>query len=96
MSRPKPPEDPRELMNQALRLISKDLDYIEEAGSARKLEADEALCLVRYSDALLKFVKDEEEQEVAEKRKLSKMSTAELAAKAEELAQAARAKSAKT
>lgn len=92
MARPKPPEDPRELMNQALRLISKDLDFIEQAGENRKLEADEALCLVRYSDSLLKFVKDEEEQDAAEKRKLSKMSTAELAAKAEELAAAARAK----
>lgn len=92
MSYKKQPQDPRELMQQALHLIAKDLDYIETAGKERKLEADEALCLVRYSDSLLKFVKDEDEQEAQEKRKLAKMSTAELVSKAEELAKAAKAK----
>jgi len=95
MSYKKQPADPRELMQQALHLMAKDLDYIEEAGKSRKLEADEALCLVRYSDSLLKFVKDEDEQEAQEKKRLAKMSTAELAAKAEELAKAAREKSGK-
>lgn len=95
MSRPKPPEDPRELMNQALRLISKDLDFIEQLGQDKKLDGDAALCLVRYSDALLKFVNKEEEDQEAEKRKTAKMSTAELVARAEEFAAAARAKAPK-
>lgn len=92
MARPKPPEDPRELMNQALRLISRELDFLETVGESRKLESDEALSLVRYSDSLLKFVKDEEKQESDVKRKLSKMTTAELALEAAELAAAAKAK----
>lgn len=92
MSRPKPPEDPQDLLNQALRLISKDLDYIEEMGLEKKLDGDAALCLVRYSDSLLKFVKKGEEDDAAEKRKTSKMSTAELVQRAEEFAAAARAK----
>jgi hypothetical protein len=96
MSRPKRPEDPRELMAQALRLISRDLDYIEELGKSAKLGPNEAACLVRYSDSLLKYLRDEEEQEADEKRRLSKMSTAELAAKAEELARAAKEKQQKT
>lgn len=95
MSRPKPPEDPREMLQQTLRLMAKDLDFIQDLGQDKKLEGDAALCLVRYGDYLLKCVKDEEEQEAAEKRKLSKMSTAELATKAEELAAAARAKAQK-
>ncbi len=96
MSRPKPPIDPRELLAQTLRTISMDLDYIEEAGKTRKLDSDEASCLVRYNDALLKHVKTDEEDEATERKKLAKMSTAELAAKADELAKAAREKSAKT
>jgi len=96
MSRPKPPIDPRELLEQSLRLISQELDFLEEASKQRKLENDEAASLVKYSDALLKHLHKNSEEEVEEKRKLSKMSTAELAAKAEELAQAARVKSAKT
>jgi len=95
MSWKKKPEDPRDLMAQALRLMAKDLDFIEEAGKARKLEADEALCLVRYSDSLLKFVKDDDGQDAQEKKRLAKMSTAELVAKAEELTKAAREKAQK-
>lgn len=86
MSRPKPKIDPRELMEQALQLISAELDQIQESSKAGKLDPDNTTALVRYSDSLLKYVKDGIVQEEEEKRRLGKMSTAELAALAEEFA----------
>ena len=90
MSRPKPKIDPRELMEQALQLISAELDQIQTASKAGKLDPDNTTALVRYSDSLLKYVKDGVVQEEDEKRRLSKMSTAELAALAEEFANKAK------
>lgn len=85
MSRPKPKIDPRELMEQALQLISGELDQIQEFAKAGKLDPDNTAALVKYSDSLLKYVKDGIAKDDEDKRKLAKMSTAEIAALASEL-----------
>lgn len=86
MSRPRSKIDPRELMERTLQLIENELDHIKEASKAGKLDPENTTALVRYSDALLKYVKDGVVQEEEEKRKLSKMSTEELAQLAADLA----------
>lgn len=86
MSRPRPKINPRDLMEQALQLIENELDQIKEASKVGKLDPDYTTALVRYSDSLLKYVKDGIEQEAEEKKKLSKMTDEELAALAAELA----------
>lgn len=78
--------DPRELMEQALQLISGELDNIQAAAKEGKLDPDNTTALVRYSDSLLKYVKDGIKQEDDEKRALGKMSTDELAQLAADLA----------
>lgn len=78
--------DPRELMEQALQLISAELDQIQESSKQGKLDPDNTTALVRYSDSLLKYVKDGIKQDEDEKRALSKMPTEELARLAAELA----------
>lgn len=77
-------QNPRELLNDVLRLIAKDVEEIETLSAAGKLEGEVAATLVRYSDALLKIVKDSDGQEDAERQKLSNMSPEELKAKAKE------------
>lgn len=86
MSRPRPKINPRDLMEQALQLIENELDQIKEASKAGKLDSDNTTALVRYSDSLLKYVKDGIEQEEEQKKRLSKMSDEELASLATELA----------
>lgn len=86
MSRPRPKIDPRELMEQALQLIENELDQIKTASALGKLDPDNTTALVRYSDSLLKYVKDGIEQADNEKKKLSKMSDEELAQLAADLA----------
>ena len=86
MSRPRPKIDPRELMEQALQLIENELDQIKEQSKLGKLDPDYTTALVRYSDSLLKYVKDGIEQADNEKKKLSKMSDEELAQLAADLA----------
>lgn len=80
--------DPRELTEAVLALIAKDIDRIESL-SPEEL-AKESASLVRYSDALLKHVKDYDTQREDEKAKLGKMSNAELLKAAEELAKKSR------
>jgi hypothetical protein len=75
-------QNPRELLNDVLNLISKDVEEIEKLSTAGKLDGEVAATLVKYSDALLKMVKDNDGQEEAEKAKLANMSTDELAEKA--------------
>jgi len=77
-------QNPRELMESVLELIAKDIAHIEKL-SPEKLSGEVSSCLVRYSDALLKIVKDHDTQRDEEKGKLSKMTNAELAKAAEEL-----------
>ena len=86
MSRPRPKINPRDLMERALQLIENELDQIKEASKAGKLDPDNTTALVRYSDSLLKYVKDGIEQDEEEKRKLSKLSDEELAQLAADLA----------
>lgn len=76
--------DPRELLNDVLVLIAQDVEEIQKLSTAGKLDAEISSCLVRYSDALLKIVKDVDGQKDAEKNKLANMSTSELASKARE------------
>lgn len=75
-------QNPRELLNQVLSLISHDIDEIEKQANNGKLEGEVAATLVRYSDALLKIVKDNDAQADAERDRLANMSTDELARKA--------------
>ena len=90
MSRPRPKIDPRELMEQALQLIENELEQIKEASKAGKLDPDNTTALVRYSDSLLKYVKDGIEQAEDEKKKLSKMTDEELAQLARDLSEKAK------
>lgn len=75
-------QNPRELLEQVLNLMSKDIDEIEKMSG--KLDGEVSASLVRYSDALLKIVKDADNQKEVEREKLSTMSTEELARKAKE------------
>lgn len=90
MSRPRPKIDPRDLMERSLQLIENELDFIKEKSKEGKLDAEYTASLVKYSDAVLKYVKDGIVQEEEEKKKLSKMTTEELAALAEEMAKKAK------
>lgn len=74
----------RELLNEVLVLISRDIEEIDKLSTQGKLEADVSASLVRYSDALLKITKDADTQDENEKSKLANLSTAELAAKAQQ------------
>lgn len=69
--------DPREMLTQVLELIAKDIEEIDKA-SGTKLEPEYSNCLVKYSDALLKIVKDVDAQKDAERSKLANMSTEDL------------------
>lgn len=73
-------------MEQALQLIENELEQIKAKSRLGKLDPEYTTALVRYSDSLLKYVKDGIEQQEEEKKKLSKMSDEELANLASELA----------
>lgn len=87
MSRPRPKINPRDLMEKALQLIEEELYELKDASSEGKLSPENATALVRYSDALLKYVKDGIGQEEEEKKAVSKMSNEELLAAAARLAE---------
>lgn len=72
--------NPRELLEQVLGLIERDVEHIETMQG--KLDGEVAATLVRYSDALLKITKDSDGQAEAERDKLANLSTAELKEKA--------------
>lgn len=76
--------NPRDLLNDVLKLISKDVEEIEKLAAGGKLEGEVASTLVKYSDALLKIVKDKDSRDDDEKRKLASMSTEELMKLAQE------------
>lgn len=78
-------QNPRELMDSVLSLIARDIEHIEKL-APEKLSGEVSACLVRYSDALLKIVKDHDSQREDEKAKLSRMSNEELLKAAEALA----------
>lgn len=87
MSRPKPKINPRDLMEKALRLIAEELNELKDASDMGKLDADNTTALIRYSDALLKYVKDGIGQEEEEKKAVAKMTNEELIAAASKLAE---------
>jgi len=86
MSRPRPKINPRDLMEKALQLIAEELAELKDASAMGKLDTDNTTALIRYSDALLKYVKDGIGQEEEEKKTVSKMTDEELLKAAADLA----------
>lgn len=87
MSRPKPKINPRDLMEKALQLIQNEIAFLKAASKEGKLDEKNTTALIRYSDALLKYVKDGIGQEEEEKQTAAKMSSAELVEAAKKLAE---------
>jgi len=73
-------------MEKALQLIEEELYELKDASAEGKLSPENATALVRYSDALLKYVKDGIGQEEEEKKLAAKMTDEELLKAASELA----------
>jgi hypothetical protein len=86
MSRPRPKINPRDLMEKALQLIAEELNELKDASNMGKLDSDNTTALIRYSDALLKYVKDGIGQEEEEKKTVAKMTDEELLKAAADLA----------
>jgi hypothetical protein len=86
MSKPRPKINPRDLLEKALQLIEEELAELKDASMLGKLDPDNTTALIRYSDALLKYLKDDIVQVEEEKKKLSKMTDQELAQLAVDLA----------
>lgn len=74
-------------MEKALQLIAEELLELKDASAMGKLDADNTTALIRYSDALLKYVKDGIGQEEEEKKAVAKMTNEELIAAAAKLAE---------
>lgn len=68
--------NPRELLDEVLRLIERDVEEISRLEG--RFDGDVAATLVRYSDALLKITKDKDGQADEERAKLANLSTTEL------------------
>lgn len=79
MSKPRPKIDPRDLLEKAMQLIEEELFELKDASKMGKLDPNNTTALIRYSEALLKFVKDDISLQEEEKKKLAKMSDEELA-----------------
>jgi hypothetical protein len=75
--------DPRELLEDVLALIAGDVAEIEKLSGSGKFDSEVSSCLVKYSDALLKIVKDTDGQKEAERNKLANMSPQELKERAQ-------------
>ncbi len=86
MTTPRKKINPRDLMERSLQLIKNELLYLKKASELGKLEPDDTTALIRYSDALLKYVKDGIGQEEEEKRTAAKMTNEELVEAAKKLA----------
>jgi len=86
MSRPKPKVDPRDLMETVLQLMKEELEELKDASREGKLDSDNTTALIRYGDAIVKYVKEGIKQQEEEKDKLTKMSNEELAKLASDLA----------
>ena len=86
MSRPRPKIDPRALLEKALQLIEEELYELKDASDMGKLDPNNTTALIRYSEALLKFVKDDIVQEEEDRKKAAKMSNEELAELAAKMA----------
>lgn len=74
-------------MEKALQLIQNEIQCLKEASAEGKLDEKNTTALIRYSDALLKYVKDGIGQEEEEKKTASKMSNEDLIAAAKKLAE---------
>lgn len=83
MTRPKR-KQPRDLLDKVLRLIEKDLNFIEEVATM-KLDADVASTLVKYGDALLKMTRDSDKQDDEERGHLANFTKEELEKRAREI-----------
>jgi ribosomal protein L29 len=90
MATPPKKIDPRDLMETALRIIKEELAELKEASLAGKLDPDNTMALIRYSDALVRYVKDGLKQREDEQSDVKKLSTEELVKEAAELAQKAK------
>ena len=77
-------QKPRDLLNRVLKLISNDIKEIEKLSLVGKLEGDISTTLVKYSDALIKMIKDSDVQEKVENKTVSDMGTDELTEKVEQ------------
>ena len=86
MSRPKQKIDPRDLMETALQLIKEELEELNDPSAEGKLDSENTAALIRYSDALVKYVKDGIKRQEEEKEQLAKMSNEELGKIAAEMA----------
>lgn len=72
------------MLNSVLKLINKDVKEIERLSYKGKLPRGEAITLVKYSEALLKIVKDIDNQEASEQQRMANMTDEELAEKAKQ------------
>ena len=86
MTTPRKKINPRDLMEKALQLIQNEIQCLKESSKEGKLDEKNTTALIRYSDALLKYVKDGIGQEEEEKKAASKMTNEELLAAATKLA----------
>lgn len=73
----------RPLLTDVINLIARDIEHIEKIEG--KLDAETSTCLVKYSDALLKIVRDEDGQLADERAAVAKMSNEDLAKLAKQL-----------
>lgn len=74
-------------MEKALQLIQGEIGCLKEAAKLGKLDEKNTTALIRYSDALLKYVKDGIGQEEEETKQAKKVSTEDLIAAAKKLAE---------
>lgn len=75
----------RTLLNDVVQIIARDIEEIEK--NEGEVDADMAQRLVKYTDALLKVVKEEEDRLEDERAEVAKMSNEELAALAAKLSE---------
>lgn len=87
MTTPRKKINPRNLMEKALQLIQNEIRYLQTESKLGKLDEKNTTALIRYSDALLKYVKDGIGQEEEEKKTAAKMTDEELLAAANKLAE---------
>jgi len=82
---PKKKIDPRDLMERALELIKEELKELKDASMMGKLDEKNTMALVRYSDALVRYVKEGIKQKEEEQETAAKISTEDLTKMAADL-----------
>lgn len=82
---PKKKIDPRDLMERALELIKEELKELKDASMLGKLDEKNTMALVRYSDALVRYVKEGIKQKEEEQETAAKISTEDLTKMAADL-----------